>query len=322
MTTSKNSILNEKDIMILEKLIDNGRKTSASISSEIDLGKEIINYRIKKLVKENLIVKFAPKINKEILGYTEYVIFLKLKIEDNISKEKFIKEQIGNKYLIWNIKSKEGWDIIIRLYCENANEFKIKLKEILENFQNTIAKYYTIMSIDEIKENEKQMLIDNFFKNDLVKPDFKKIKEEKDFVEIDKKDKQILNLLENDGRESYSKIAKDLGISSDTIKYRIEKMKEKGLIENFNPIINFSKLGFFTYACIIKFNFLEEKEKELFENFLKEKVEVIKAIKSLNIEEYFLNLVFKNKIDKSNFEKEVKNLLEFQINKIEFFNLD
>jgi DNA-binding Lrp family transcriptional regulator len=56
MTTSKNSILNEKDIMILEKLIDNGRKTSASISSEIDLGKEMINYRIKKLVKENLIV--------------------------------------------------------------------------------------------------------------------------------------------------------------------------------------------------------------------------------------------------------------------------
>ena len=134
------SILTQKDILILKELIEDGRKSSASISKNIDLGKEIINYRIKRLVKENLILKFVPKINTSKTQYKEYIILLKLKLEDGVSKEKFIKENIGNKYLIWTVKSKEGWDIVIRLYCSSIEEFREKLKTLLESFQEIIAR--------------------------------------------------------------------------------------------------------------------------------------------------------------------------------------
>ena len=50
------SVLTEKDVLILKKLFEDGRKSSASISKEIDLGREIVNYRIKRLIKKNLIV--------------------------------------------------------------------------------------------------------------------------------------------------------------------------------------------------------------------------------------------------------------------------
>ena len=173
----KNSLLplNDKDLIILQKLIEDGRKTSSKISKEIDLGKEVINYRIKKLIRENLILKFIPKINKNVLNYNEYIILLKLNLKDNISKEDFIKKTIGNKYLIWSVKSNSGWDIIIRLYCYDVEEFKTKLNEILESLQNIIARYYTIMSTQEIKENEKKILIDKLF-NDGSKKDFENIK--------------------------------------------------------------------------------------------------------------------------------------------------
>ena len=138
----KNSIITEKDVLILRRLLEDGRASSSSISKEIDLGREIVNYRIKRLIKENLIVKFVPKINEKALHYQEYIIFLKLNLDDEVSKEKFIRENIGNKYLIWIVKSQKGWDLIVRLYAESVEEFKLKLSEILEKFSDVLANYY------------------------------------------------------------------------------------------------------------------------------------------------------------------------------------
>ncbi len=154
MEQNNSSIITQKDILILKQLLEDGRKSSSSISKEIDLGREIVNYRIKRLIKENLIIKFIPKINENAVNYREYNILIKLNLEDEISKENFIKEKIGNKYLIWIIKSKSGWDLMIRLYASNIDEFKKKLNEILERFSNNLTDYYTIISSDEIKEND------------------------------------------------------------------------------------------------------------------------------------------------------------------------
>ncbi len=317
------SIINQKDLLILQKLIEDGRQSSASISKEIDLGREIVNYRIKRLIKENLIVKFVPKINKKKIGYKEYLILLKLNLEDEISKNKFIYENIGNKYLIWTVKSNSGWDLIVRLYAENVEEFKEKLQEILENFQNTIAKYYTIMSIDEICEREKEILCQNLFNNDFIKQtDFKEIKKSKKLIQFDKKDKQIINLLEGDGRVQYSEIANKLSMSSDTVKYRIEKMKKQGIIENFKPVINFSKLGVFQYVVIVKFNYLQGDKEIIFENFLKEKDYIIKAIKNVGSDEFFITLVFREKLEIDVFNSEIKDMFKTEIDTYDHFLID
>ena len=319
----KNSLLplNDKDLIILQKLIEDGRKTSSKISKEIDLGKEVINYRIKKLIRENLILKFIPKINKSVLNYNEYIILLKLNLKDNISKEDFIKKTIGNKYLIWSVKSNSGWDIIIRLYCYDVEEFKTKLNEILESLQNIIARYYTIMSTQEIKENEKKILIDKLF-NGGSKKDFENIKNTQKKINLDDKDKAILNLLEKDGRVQYSDISNKLSISSDTVKYRIDKMLKENVIENFNPIINFSKIGFIQSVMIVKFTYLNlEKQKNL-KSYIEKNEFIIKAIKNLNNDEYFLNLISKRKEDTDNTKNDLEKLFSKELSSIECFFLD
>ena len=314
----KNSILSKKDLLILKELILDGRKSSSSISKEIDLGKEIVNYRIKRLIKENLILKFIPKINEKKAGYTEYVILLKLNLDDEISREKFIKENIGSKYLIWIVKSSKGWDVVIKIYCDSVENFKEKLQEILSNLKEKIARYYTIFSSEEIIENEKKILLKNLFNENLqIENDFNILKNKQNLIEIDEKDKSILNLLENDGRIQYSKISNILNISPDTVKYRIDKLKENGVIENFEPIVNFSKIGFLQYASIIKFSYLNNKNENLFLDLIKKTEIIIKAIKNLSNYEYFLVFVCEKKDEilkfKDSLEKNLKNdLIEFE----------
>lgn len=319
----KKSIITEKDVLILKQLLEDGRKSSASISKEIDLGREIVNYRIKRLIKENLIVKFVPKINEKAFNYQEYIILLKLNLDDELSKEQFIREHIGNKYLIWTIKSESGWDLIVRLYASSMIEFKEKLAEILENFSSVLASYYTIISSEEIKENEKEIISKNLFNDPIETKDFEIIKtQEREIPQLDDKDKEIIKLLEEDARIQYKEIAENLNISSDTVKYRIDKMRNQGIIENFTPVINLTRLGFYQYAAIAKFNYLNKDEEEKIRKYVEANVNINKTIKSLSSEEYFMTLIFDNKEEIEDFVQEFKIEFAKTLVNIDYFTIE
>ena len=50
---------------------------------------------------------------------------------------------------------------------------------------------------------------------------------------MDEKDEKILDILKKNGRKSYTDIADELGVSEGTIRNRVEKMQNNGVIENF-----------------------------------------------------------------------------------------
>ncbi|MDI6644648.1 MAG: Lrp/AsnC family transcriptional regulator [Methanobacteriaceae archaeon] len=63
-------------------------------------------------------------------------------------------------------------------------------------------------------------------------------------IELDDVDKEILNLLNQDGRMSYRKISRKLDVSIGTVHNRIEKLMKTGVIKKFVPVIDHDKLGY------------------------------------------------------------------------------
>jgi Lrp/AsnC family transcriptional regulator for asnA, asnC and gidA len=61
---------------------------------------------------------------------------------------------------------------------------------------------------------------------------------------LDDIDKQIINILQTNCRESYTKIASDLGISKSKLHYRIKRLEETGIIEGYYAKINTAELGY------------------------------------------------------------------------------
>lgn len=59
---------------------------------------------------------------------------------------------------------------------------------------------------------------------------------------IDEVDAKILSLLQEDGRASFAGIAKEIGVSTPTIRKRVMRMKELGIIKKFSVIVNPMKL--------------------------------------------------------------------------------
>ena len=67
---------------------------------------------------------------------------------------------------------------------------------------------------------------------------------------MDDLDKKILELLSDDGRKSYRKISRELGVSVGTVHNRVDKLTKHGIITKFVPVINHEKLGYNLTAII------------------------------------------------------------------------
>lgn len=78
------------------------------------------------------------------------------------------------------------------------------------------------------------------------------IKLEADLIEkIDKIDLQIINLLQEDSRLSFNKIAKELGISVGTAYNRIKNLEERGILKGYTAIVDPVKVGYTLTAIIL-----------------------------------------------------------------------
>ena len=86
---------------------------------------------------------------------------------------------------------------------------------------------------------------------------------------IDDTDLDIIDLLKEDGRASFSDIADELDLATSTVAGRVQKLQEKEIITGFTPSIDYEKLGFELTAMIAikaKSNKIVETAKNLESN--------------------------------------------------------
>ena len=56
---------------------------------------------------------------------------------------------------------------------------------------------------------------------------------------MDKKDKLILKELDKDARQSNAEIGKKINLSKDVVNYRIKRLEENEIIQNYYSIIDY-----------------------------------------------------------------------------------
>lgn len=70
--------------------------------------------------------------------------------------------------------------------------------------------------------------------------------------DLDDVDRRILHLLQRDARKyTTTEIGEEIGVSSSTVSNRMQKLEEAGVIEGYQPIINYGKAGYPFFALIV-----------------------------------------------------------------------
>jgi len=87
--------------------------------------------------------------------------------------------------------------------------------------------------------------------------------------ELDSKDHKILYQLYLNSRQSLSYIGKKVGLPKNVVKYRIDRLESRGIIKNYNAMIDVFKLGYSVYKLNFVFQYASpEKEKEIIKFFV------------------------------------------------------
>lgn len=114
-------------------------------------------------------------------------------------------------------------------------------------------------------------------------------------AKLDKRDLKILDILSRNARTPISKIAKEVELGRDAVKYRMNKMEQEDVIQGYEVVVNPPKIGFpiFSYIALSMWNLTPEREAE-FKRYVQQTPYFIWASKTMGNWDAFLFTVSKN----------------------------
>ncbi len=84
-------------------------------------------------------------------------------------------------------------------------------------------------------------------------------------IKLDITDRKILAELDKNCRVSNAVLAKKVGKSREAVKYRIQQLQSKGIIEKFITSINPNKLGYYMFKVYLKLENIPDEREKFFE---------------------------------------------------------
>src|SRR3989338_6114868 len=117
-------------------------------------------------------------------------------------------------------------------------------------------------------------------------------------IKLDLTDRKILAELDINCRISNAALAKKVHKSREAVKYRIQQLQQRGIIENFVTSINPNKLGYHMFKVYLKLENIPNEREKFFEELKQNQdiywygisdgvFDVVFAILSKSIPEYF-----------------------------------
>jgi Lrp/AsnC family transcriptional regulator, regulator for asnA, asnC and gidA len=258
-------IVDELDKKILWELLKDARKSFTAIAKENDVSEDTVWKRYKEMEKKGIIVGATIQYNYKLFGYSA-VATVRLDVESqNIDS---VLDTLNNSPLIgagakvldslnnWPLSGKGAkgavrifgspYTLSLFVLFENLGELE-DAKEIITR-QSPINGFDTNLWVDTraIPQN----IIGILPERDLQESQSPKKADSQEEVKLDEVDIQIVDKLSIDGRMTFGRIAKEIGVSTDTVIRRFERLKKSNYIK---PILQIdpSKLGYKGFLVIL-----------------------------------------------------------------------
>ena len=285
--------LDVKDKKILSLLCHNARTPLSEIARVSGLSRQTIEYRIRQMEKNELIAGSRTVVQVTKLGYSSYHFFLSIGSQD--SEKKLLAKCMSSPHVHVYISYSGVYDVELGLMAKTpqaAQEIFSNLVEGLEitnhsigiltnNLINRVLPGFEIPLKEQVHKNDS-----SFGKQLNGQREPAKIEERMDSI-----DYNLLQLIADNAQSSLQTIAAQLGNSPDAVKYRIRKLISRGIIQNFRPVINFSRLHLTTRTLLVKWNRKSVEDIKKFRQYLESFGDVLWCVEVLGEWDFLIYLV-------------------------------
>lgn len=251
-----------KNKKIIAELLTNCRISNTQLAKKVELSREVVAYRIKKLEEEQIIKEYTADINFNNIGFQAHSIGIKFH-QLSQEKEKRLLNEISNNTLIAYAQKTIGiYDLVLTTLTKKTSE----LEQLTQTIRNIIEKHIKTIDID-------LFLGDIDFSTSLFIN--KKTPKEISFIQtkennIDINDKKILKELVKNSKQTTIEMANKTQLNVFTISNKMKQLQKKEVLITCKTIIDFEKLGLHRYTILINF-YNQKKESKLIEYCRKNK---------------------------------------------------
>jgi len=138
----------EADKKIMKALATDARMHIIELSKKTGLTRDMISYRMKKLVKEKIIVQHRCYLDLPLLGINQYKIIFRTKNLDSNEENRIRQYVASHKKATQMLKLIGSWDLEIEFETENEDELYRILNDIRKEFSG-IIRDFDILRITE-----------------------------------------------------------------------------------------------------------------------------------------------------------------------------
>jgi Lrp/AsnC family transcriptional regulator, leucine-responsive regulatory protein len=304
--------LDNRDKRIMFELDKNSRQSITEISKKTKIPRNIVNYRIEKLIEEGIITKFVTEVALGKIGYFTYKIYCQISGLSKFEQEKFYNNLIKNKDFIWVAKCEGRWDLLLASYSRNIIEFNKIKKSFLLKYGKHISDY-SITIVDEAYILERIHLLEDKKSREF----FELYIGGSEIVELDSKDKELLRILANDARIKIIDISKKLGLNIRTILSKINILEKKGVIQGYTTFFDLKKIKYQFFKSCIYLKDLNERRYSALISFCKNNKNVIHLIESVGPWEVEIEVESKTNKEFQELNNEIRNSFSDIVRKVE-----
>ncbi len=227
--------IDKNDRQLLHQLQLDARQSISQMARHIGVGKELCLYRLRRLEQEGLIKGYYPIIDLSGLGYYQLRLQLKYGVVGENERKQLISFLKHQPIVSWLYDLGGHWDLVVL--------FAVKQLKDYEQFYDAFINQFGHLFQDKLLTIATR--IHHFLRNQVTGTNDRKavITGEGKSCELIEMDFAILKLLLKDARMPLQDIALHLPAPITTVKYRLHRMEQLGIIKGYRPQIDITLLG-------------------------------------------------------------------------------
>jgi len=139
------------DEKILRALSQNARIDLVSLSKKTKFAVHILNYRLKKLIKNGIIEGFKPKLDINKLGYQWHLLLIKLNNMNEERKKELFEFCRFHEDIYYMTSTIGDYNLMLDVHIKSAEKLKGILTELKDKFHDVVKTYESVMISEEHK---------------------------------------------------------------------------------------------------------------------------------------------------------------------------
>lgn len=230
--------LDTLDLQILWHLDTDARLSLAELARRTNSSRQLLNYRVGKLVEHGVIKGFISCVDIHRLGFLTYRFYLRFDRLHSEGKAAVLKHLVKDKQTLWVVETSGPWDVEAVFVCRNFIHFNNLLKDFLATFEPVLAARNISMS--PVSYHFKRDYLIGAQRKDFT-PSYYGF--EPGAEQYDEVDLAILAALSKDCRLSFEDLATAAQVTSQTARVRLERLEAQRIIPAHRILVDLNKLG-------------------------------------------------------------------------------